>query len=227
MNLFRALRRRTDQDDPNDYHVLSFAQEGEDRLLLRLLEGSPPGFYVDVGAHHPQRFSNTHAFYLRGWRGLNIDPAPGTKALFDRLRPRDINLELAVGPGRPRTYFQFAESALNSLDADLANERRRQGHAPLVQTEIATFPLAQILDRYLPADTAIDFLNVDVEGLDLEVLRSNTWHKYRPRLVLAEDRHLESLFQIGDAPIVRYLLAQGYVPVAKTLNTGVFERRES
>src|SRR4051812_23180628 len=105
MKLLNALRRQpAPRESAHAFQVPAFAQEGEDRLLLRLLEGAPAGFYVDVGAHHPQRFSTTFAFYLAGWRGINIDPRSGTRALFDRIRPRDINLELAVGASGARAY---------------------------------------------------------------------------------------------------------------------------
>jgi hypothetical protein len=74
----------------------SYSQEGEDMLLERFLEHRHSGFYVDVGAHHPRRFSNTYRLYRRGWRGLNIDANPGSMALFRHVRPRDINIEAAV-----------------------------------------------------------------------------------------------------------------------------------
>ena len=72
------------------YHSLVFSQEGEDGVLDRLFGGKPHGFYVDVGSHHPQRYSNTYLFYLRGWHGINIDPLPGTKIRFDLLRKREL-----------------------------------------------------------------------------------------------------------------------------------------
>ena len=56
----------------------SFSQEGEDLVLARIFEGKKNGFYVDIGAHHPTRFSNTHYFYRRGWSGINIDAMPGS-----------------------------------------------------------------------------------------------------------------------------------------------------
>ena len=83
----------------------SFAQEGEDRVLFSLLfklhggKHIDNGFYVDVGAHHPYYLSNTYIFYRQGWRGLNIDAMPGSMALFEKNRPRDINLESGVGGG--------------------------------------------------------------------------------------------------------------------------------
>jgi hypothetical protein len=72
----------------------SWSQEGEDLILARIFGDKPDGFYVDVGAHHPKRFSNTYYFYRRGWRGINIDAMPGSMLAFNRLRPSDINIEL-------------------------------------------------------------------------------------------------------------------------------------
>ena len=88
--LFRLLHKW-----PSDF-TPSFAQEGEDMILKRIFEGVRSGFYIDIGAFHPSKFSNTYYFYLRGWSGINIDPQPGVKSLFDKMRPRDINLELAI-----------------------------------------------------------------------------------------------------------------------------------
>lgn len=223
MKLFNPFRRsRVRSTQWHDYGVISYAQEGEDRLLGRLLGQKPEGFFVDVGAHHPQRFSNTFAFYLQGWRGINIDPGQGTKSLFDRLRPGDINLETAVGEAGPRVYYQFAESALNSCDGHLAQTRQETGFPILHTEEIQAVPLVVILDEHVPPGHLIDFLTVDVEGMDLEVLQSNDWDTYRPRLVLAEDHGVRKLEDAADSAIVAYMLDQGYCAVAKTFNTLFF-----
>src|SRR3954469_4320493 len=79
---------------------IAFSQEGEDLLLARMFEHQSEGFYVDVGAHHPQRFSNTHLLHQRGWRGINIDATPGSMAAFRRARPHDVNLEIAIAADR-------------------------------------------------------------------------------------------------------------------------------
>ena len=68
------------------YHRLYYSQEGEDILLARFFFGKSQGFYVDIGAHHPQRLSNTYHFYLQGWRGINIDAMPGSMSSFETLR---------------------------------------------------------------------------------------------------------------------------------------------
>ena len=72
------------------FSLKSYSQEGEDMILRRLFEKQKTGFYVDVGAHHPKRFSNTFFFYKKGWSGINIDAMPNSMRLFDKIRPRDI-----------------------------------------------------------------------------------------------------------------------------------------
>src|ERR1700756_330529 len=103
------------------YARVSYSQEGEDMVLDRFLEHRHSGFYVDVGAHHPKRFSNTLRLYRRGWRGLNIDANPDSIRLFRRARPKDINVEAGVSSNRQLlTYFAFNEPALNTFDRDRA-----------------------------------------------------------------------------------------------------------
>src|SRR5689334_15261611 len=92
--------------DPNASE--SYSQEGEDMILARVFENQKSGFYVDVGAHHPWRFSNTYMFYRRGWRGLNIDAMPDSMSRFRKARPRDINVEIPVlREEAVLNYYQF------------------------------------------------------------------------------------------------------------------------
>lgn len=79
------------------FHIKSYSQEGEDMILHRIFERQCKGFYVDIGAHHPFRFSNTYLFYKRGWSGINIDAMPGSMNIFNKFRNRDINLEYGIG----------------------------------------------------------------------------------------------------------------------------------
>lgn len=201
-------------------HCLSFSQEGEDCVLMRVFEGQELGFYVDIGAHHPQRFSNTYRFYLRGWRGINVDPLPGSKARFDALRERDINLEIGIAnePG-VLTYFSFEEPALNTFDPEVAMSRTS---ALLERRKIPVYPLKQILSKNLPTGEAIDFLSIDVEGLDLAVLRSNDWTKYRPRYVMAEALEMRDVRDVQRTELYDFMEDVGYSLYAKTVNTLFF-----
>ena len=200
----------------------SWSQEGEDMVLRRLLESRPrgPGFYVDVGAHHPTRFSNTCHWSRAGWRGINIEPNPEVQAAFARQQPRDINLCVGVSdsPGTLR-YSMLDDPALNTFDETLAARHAATGRWKIVRTvEVPVRRLDAILAEYLPAGTAIDFLSIDVEGLDLQVLRSNEWQRWRPRHVLAED-HTLALDALETSALHSLMPGLGYRLVAKTVCT--------
>ncbi len=208
-----------------NYARESYSQEGEDMLLERFLEARPSGFYVDVGAHHPQRFSNTYRLYCRGWRGLNIDATPGSMAPFRKVRPRDINIEAAVSSTRQElTYYLFNEPALNTFDKELAQNRTGGIYSIIKEVNIATAPLAQLLDQHLPSNTKIDLLTVDVEGLDYDVLRSNDWGRYSPEFILVECLDATTLEQANSDPVVQLLSQYHYSMIAKTMSTVLFRR---
>jgi hypothetical protein len=107
------------------YKKISFSQDGEDMVLASFYEGIKKykGFYIDVGAHHPLRFSNTAFFYKKGWRGINIEPTPDLFKYFPRLRKNDINLNIGIGNGEKLIFYIFNEGAINTFDPLLADER--------------------------------------------------------------------------------------------------------
>lgn len=184
------------------------------------------GFYVDVGAHHPVRFSNTYFFYKKGWRGINIDATPGSMSLFKWLRRRDVNLELGIGPAKGSlTFYCFDEPALNTLSKQVADERASGGRYKIKKEVIVPIlPLSEVLSQHLPSGQKIDFLSVDVEGMDEVVLRSNDWSRFRPVYVLAEDSNFEMGAQNGETVgVYQFLTEQGYALVAKTQRTLIFK----
>ena len=211
----------------NQWAKKSFSQEGEDIVLNRLLDETPEGFYVEIGAHHPFRFSNTYFFYRRGWRGICIDPVPGTQASFKQFRPRDLALEMGVSQGPSLLkYFQFNEPALNTFDPVVAKERDGLRQYKIINVkDVPTDSLSNILDLYLPANQKITFLSVDVEGLDLEVLKSNNWLKYRPQYIVAECLTVD-LFKLKDDLVVEYVSSLGYVPFAVTGYSILFKSQD-
>ncbi|WP_271829617.1 FkbM family methyltransferase [Dolichospermum circinale] len=202
----------------------SYSQEGEDMILRRLFEKQSDGFYVDVGAHHPKRFSNTFIFYSKGWKGINIDAMPGSMKAFNKQRPRDKNLEISIAKEQKNlTYFQFNEPALNGFCKELAVSRDGSSSAYKIisKQNIEAYPLSVILDQHLDTDQSIDFLSVDVEGLDLEVLQSNDWLKFRPKVVLVEILD-SSLDTIQNDAVYQFLTAHNYHLYAKAVNTVFF-----
>lgn len=199
-----------------------YGQNGEDLVLDRLLDGQSAGFFVDIGAHHPMRFSNTYLFYRRGWRGINVDAEPGSMRRFNRLRPRDINIEAGVGAkAGTSTYFRFNDPALNTFDPEEAARKDAEPYRIVERLEVPIRRLDDILAAHLPSGRTIDFLSIDVEGLEGDVLRSNDWSRFRPRLVLAEILRTPIL-QLGDNEVVRWLRSAGYEPITQAFNTTFF-----
>jgi len=206
------------------YGNVSYSQEGEDLILNRLFERQKKGFYVDVGAHHPFRFSNTFLFYLKGWRGINIDAMPGSMKLFNKHRKHDINLEIPVlSEANDMIYYQFDEPALNGFSKTLSIERNQNTNYKIInQLELRGMPLAQILKNNIPEkNQQIDFMSIDVEGLDLEVLKSNDWIKFRPNILLVELLN-SSMDLINEDPVMIFLKEQKYSVFSKCIKTTIF-----
>ena len=169
------------------------------------------GFYVDVGAYDPESISNTRVFYQAGWRGINIDPSLVAIEKFRRERPEDVNLHCAISDQEgPITFYSFGQpSVYSTVDREVAADyARRLGLAPQVET-VPAFSLATILDRHRAPGTPIDFLSVDAEGHDVQVLRSNDWQRHRPELVVAE-LHEQDLEAVMASPLTAFMRGVGY-----------------
>jgi FkbM family methyltransferase len=207
-----------------DQHArLSYAQEGEDMILLRLFAGQRSGFYVDVGAHHPFRFSNTCSLHQLGWRGINIDADATLLAAFKRHRPADINLAMGVSdqPGT-MTLNVFDEPALNTFDESVAREKAKDGTYKVVaRVPVCLQSLDAILAAHLPTNQRIDLLTIDAEGFDLKVLQSNDWKRFRPRAVVVEI-FSKTLSDAMASPAHALLDRESYDLYAKTGNSMVY-----
>lgn len=205
------------------FSTRSYSQEGEDLILNRFFEGKKDGFYVDVGAHHPKRFSNTYFFYRRGWRGINVDAMPGSMALFNKHRPRDINIEIPVAEQKQiMTYYTFNEPALNGFSKELSQKRDGCGEYFITSAlELETVTLQEILNTHLPLGVGIDFLTIDVEGLDYAVIKSVDFKKYRPKFILIEILDFD-ITKLKENTLCSYLAEQGFAFFAKAINTVFF-----
>lgn len=206
------------------YGVRAYSSEGEDLILKRIFDKKQHGVYVDVGAHHPFRVSNTYLLYKQNWTGINIDPMPGSMLLFNKHRPKDVNLEIGVSVVKQQlTYFIFNEPALNTFSPEKVKEyTQAPQYRVIAEKKIDTWPLAEILDKYLATGVTIDFLNIDAEGLDMEVLRSNNWDKYRPEYVLVESTPFE-VFEATGNELYQFMQLAGYSLFAKTYYTYFFK----
>lgn len=209
----------------DSYATLSYSQEGEDLILKRIFEGQETGFYIDVGAHHPKRFSNTYFFYKMGWKGINIDATPGSINEFLRIRPNDINLEKAISNKKELLkYYIFNEPALNTFSYEEAKKKDGlRDYRIIKEVKLETSTLSEVLSVYLNPSQKIDFLNIDVEGYDFKVLKSLDWNKYKPKVILIESLNSE-LAELDENEIYQFLKTKSYQLMAKSFNTFIFKK---
>jgi FkbM family methyltransferase len=147
--------------------VRSYGQFGEDALIQKLFKKREKGTYVDVGAFHPTLYSNTYALYKKGWQGLVIDPNDKIGPLFRAFRPRDKFIQMGIGEPFTKIYREYEDPAYNTFVEGFVTR------PPLKERPVFTIPLSALLDR--EKIKHVDFLNVDVEGMDLEVLKTHDW----------------------------------------------------
>lgn len=208
------------------YSHSHYSQFGEDVILSSLFRGKR-GFFVDVGANHPKRYSNTYLLYRNGWRGINIDPNAEAMSQFRRVRPRDINITAGVARREGAlTYHRFSDPAYNTFSEEMANEAsRKRWLSVLPAQEVPVRTLASLLHEHMPAGKSVDVFTIDVEGLDLDVLASNDWDTYRPKAVVIED-HTFSAKHPERSKIHTYLDNLGYSLVALLGPSLIFTRNE-
>jgi len=207
------------------YHEGPFSQEGEDLILDELHEHTSFGCYVDIGAFDPWKYSNTALFYKRGWSGVNIDPRPGFKKTFDIERPRDSNLECAIGLTKtPLRYYQFEEPALNTLSEKRAKFLLKNTNYKLKNIQkVKVVTLEAVFKKFCLNN--VDFLNIDVEGTELTVLRSGNWKKYRPKYIVIEI--LNTPFQeVTKNPCIKMMANHGYELLTKGLRSVILKTKK-
>jgi FkbM family methyltransferase len=188
-------------------HRTSYAQCGEDMILETIFLNRKNGFYVDIGANNPIIQSNTHYFYKKGWKGINIDANPKSMKYFNKVRKRDANLNIPISDKEELLdYYIFSSSFFNTF----SKEQMEVYKDMLVDTQqLQTQTLENLLNKHL-INKEIDFLSIDTEGWDLKVLKSNNWNKYRPKVILIEFLIYENNDGVEKSEIAKFLTNLGY-----------------
>lgn len=166
-----------------------YSQNGEELVLKHIFRSQNNGFFVDIGAHHPKRFSNTYSLYKSGWTGINIDANPTSITFFNIFRKKDTNLCLGVGTAAGHlAFYRFADPAVNTFSPEEAERLKQKKWNTFLGTQLVpTQPINSILENHLPPNQSIDLLNIDVEGLDYDILKSLNWDTYAPKAIIVED----------------------------------------
>lgn len=166
--------------------VHSFSQSGEDLILDRFTGHKNRGLYVDIGAYDPYRFSNTMRFYERGWRGINIEPDHERFKRFLFSRSKDTNLNIGIANKKGSlTYFIIDPPTLSTFVQAQAKEYVKSGFVLKETKKIPVAPLTEVLAKHA-GNKHIDFLTLDVEGFEMDVLKSNDWERFRPEFLCIE-----------------------------------------
>lgn len=209
--------------------ALSWSQASEDVLLIPFLrkrfhDASYKGFWVDIGAHHPVKWSNTKLFSDRGWRGINVDASSDAIDVFKKHRKRDINVNVGIGlvPGM-LDYYKMACSPMNTFSKEFAEMAEKDGVKVLEVVKVPVITMKDLLERYLPEGQHIDFFSIDCEGLDLSILQSNDWARYRPDYILIEVHRGGKNWEIPSCAVSQYMNKQGYEFVGQGFMTTLYK----
>lgn len=197
-----------------------YSQCGEDIMLDYYFHHKENGFYIDIGANHPKVFSNTYFFYKKGWNGIVVEPNKSVLDKYISSRPRDTRLNVAVSQNMGSlTFYKFKEDVLNTTSKEVAESYEKMGHKIISTETVACQSLSEIFKN--SKVDKVDFLSIDTEGQNYEVLTTNDWDKFRPMYVVVEtaefdkpdNEQLEEKYNI-------YMSNHGYKKIANTpLNT--------
>ena len=211
--LFREIRNRAKRKS-------SYGQTGEDILLQKYLP-QKSGFYIDIGAGRPITGSNTYIFYRLGWRGICVDPISKNYRLLKLLRSKDKIFQTLVGPkSEAINFWEFEPYVFSTVDEKVANlVKNYPGVKLLEHSKRSVVPLSEYALE-IPENVPT-LLSVDVEGYDLEVLKSNDWKRFRPTIICVEE-WLPNIDVEQESEICVYLFRKGYKRVAYTGLSSIF-----
>jgi FkbM family methyltransferase len=201
-----------------------YSQTGED-VILGIYLPERTGLYVDIGAGRPISGSNTYFLYKRGWKGVCVDPLTSNAKLFKILRPRDKVFKVLISSEKTSVpFWEFEPYGYSTADSDIAQKlKSREGVRLLEHSNKECWPLSAVAPQANPLYPSC--LSIDVEGLDLSVLRSNDWAKFTPRVVCVEELDpVKSEFEQSE--IHTFLLARGYGRTAWTVLSSIYVHQD-
>jgi FkbM family methyltransferase len=220
------VRRRT------DHGLVTYSIEAEDIFIERFFDqifgysSDHKGFYVDIGAADPIHWSNTYSLHKRGWRGINIEPNPDAAMRFAQLRPNDINLTVAVGEeGETATYVRFENPLLNTLWPQVVHAKKSPDHRVIDVTEVPLRSINSILSEHVPYGAPVDFLNIDVELMELRILSSLDFSRWSPAVIAVEIHGGLDIDEISRSAVASLLRTNGYVFISRLWHSSLFVRR--
>tara|TARA_A100001388_G_scaffold276706_1_gene265231 strand:- start:1445 stop:2167 length:723 start_codon:yes stop_codon:yes gene_type:complete len=179
---------------------------GEDKILKNLFKYKK-GFYIDIGCHHPLKESNTYYLFKKlNWRGINVDMSKKTINLFNKLRPNDLNINAAIGKNTKLTtgYFFDDLSCFNTLSLTKAKEIERQLGYSYFKRSLSSISPKDLINKNNVKE--VDFLNIDIEGLDQIILDLFPFDVVRPKVIAFESHKRSIEKNINNMNLLNYFL---------------------
>ena len=201
----------------------SYSQDKEDLFLINHFKGLSKGYYVDIGCHHPKRFSNTYLLYRNGWNGLNIDANKWVIKLFKLFRYRDENLCAIISDSsKPAVFYEFNESALNGIiSAQRVKKLIKLGYQVKKEKKITPISIQTLIKKYRLKDKKINFFKIDIEGLDFEVVKKINLKNLDIELLMVEKSSEKE-----NEKMIRWLKSQFYSPIHESNRNYILKKNE-
>ena len=209
----------------------SYSLLGEDIFLNNYFKNQKKGFYVDVGCYHPLSGNNTHLLYKKGWNGINFDISQFSIELFNFYRKKDKNIWSGISnkKGTKKIYYRKKINMLNTLDKNIAKIHFKNGfNTGIVNVNTLNY----FLKKFYKLKKNIDLLKIDVEGEELNVLRSINFKKYKPKIISVEI-HNQNLIYKDDKVyfkknrIYKFLINKNYKIIWKNKYSFIFKKKIS
>ncbi|GAA0880884.1 hypothetical protein GCM10009119_38540 [Algoriphagus jejuensis] len=190
--------------------------------MFRLIGIKKPS-YLDIGAHHPEFLSNTALFYNKGCRGLNIEPNPILFNEFLIKRKKDINLNIGIGPKEEiLDFYCMKDSTLSTFskkEYDLLISSKKELD---YLSKIKVVPISDVLEKYFDSKFP-DLLSIDVEGLDLEILKTIDFSLFSPKVICVETSGYSPDGRgLKNIEMINFLEDQGYFEYSNTYLNSIF-----
>jgi FkbM family methyltransferase len=189
-----------------------YSNWGLDIMADHFFKNKEKGIYIDVGCHHPFLNNNTYRLYKRGWNGINIDLDFNSIEMFNYFRKFDLNIQAAISDEEVESdlFFFHNRSAVNTLSKDTGYKAKK---IIKVDTKI----LNNIIENSKYKDEEIDFLSIDVEGFELNVIKGFNLKKYKPKLIILEfiDQRIKEFYlgeinNVLNSKIYKYMIENDY-----------------
>ena len=199
------------------YKKISYSLNAVDLIVDYIFKNKNDGFYLDVGSQHPISNNNTYLLFKRGWRGINIDLDKKNIDLFNTARPNDINLNLAISSSitEKKLYFYHDKSPINTLEK-VASDFQKAAVKEIKTIKTTTLDITL---QNIKLNNNIDYMNLDVEGHEMNILNSFDISRYKPSIISVEFldfdmKHLEfknnDLQRIVNSDLYKYFLNNNY-----------------